>query len=66
MKELNLNRADISRLNEVLEKFPEIDNFTLMVEDTSGIGYTVDLEFTREEKKVRCKVVVPVTDVGEW
>ena len=56
----------MSRLNDVLDKFPEIDNFTLMVENTSGIGYTVDLRFTREEKTMQCKVVVPVTDVGEW
>jgi len=66
MKEVNLNRADVSRLNDVLEKFPEIDNFTLVVEDTSGIGYTVDLKFTREEKNVICHIVVPITDVGEW
>jgi len=66
MKEINLNRADVSRLNDVLDKFPEIDNFTLVVEDTSGIGYTVDLKFTREEKTMRCKVVIPVTDVGSW
>jgi len=66
MKEINLNRADVSRLNDVLGKFPEIDNFTLVVEDTSGIGYTVDLKFTREEKTMRCKVVVPLTDVGSW
>jgi len=66
MKEVNLTRADVSRLNDVLDKFPEIDNFTLMVENTSGIGYTVDLRFTREEKTMQCKVVVPVTDVGSW
>ena len=66
MKEINLNRADVSRLNDVLDKFPEIDNFTLVVEDTSGIGYTVDLKFTREEKTMRGKVVIPVTDVGSW
>lgn len=65
MKTMTLNRADIIRLLEVLEKF-DVDYFELIKRDTSGIGYTLDIEFPSQLKDTIVSIRASVVGVEEW
>jgi hypothetical protein len=60
MEHITLNKADVKRILEVLETH-NIDYFKLIKEDSSGIGYTLDIEYYNGTK---CKI--PVVGVDEW
>lgn len=65
MKTITLNRADVAEITKVLEKF-DIDHFTLVKEDTSGIGYTLDIEYEARMQDAKVTVKVPVVGVENW
>lgn len=47
MTEMKLNRADIEEVVKVLNEYPDIQAFKLIRHGESGIGYCVDLEYTK-------------------
>ena len=66
MKRLMLNRADIAKIQETLDKFPGIDPFVLEVETASGIGYTIDLVIDHTVGNVKGEFRVPIVGVEDW
>ena len=60
-----LNRNDIRRLVEKLDKY-EVDNFTIIKHDKSGIGYTLDIEFPYRIKDELVTVTTEVVGVEDW
>lgn len=60
-----LNKADVTKLLEVLNKF-DVDYFELLKHDTSGIGYTLDIEFPMEIKGELVSVKASVVGTNEW
>lgn len=65
MTTMSLNRADVVKILETLNKH-EIDFFTLIKHDTSGIGYTLDIKFPYRLKEDLVEVEVSVVGTGEW
>ena len=65
MTEITLNRADIAEMQKVLLKF-NIDHFTLIKNDSSGIGYTLDIEYETTMNDCMVTVRVPVVGVENW
>jgi hypothetical protein len=66
MKKIWLNRADIKKIQETLELFSEVDAFQLQVEDTSGIGYTIDMLVPQHINSVEGEFKIPVVGVQDW
>ncbi len=66
MKRVTLNRADIVKIQETLDKFPGIDPFVLEIENASGIGYTIDLVIDHTVGNVKGEFRVPIVGVGDW
>lgn len=66
MKRLIMNRADIAKIQETLNKFPGIDPFVLEVENASGIGYTIDLVIDHTVGNVKGEFRVPIVGVEDW
>ena len=52
-------------LQKVLLKF-NIDHFTLVKHDSSGIGYTLDVEYEAKMNDTKVKVQIPVVGVENW
>ena len=60
-----LNRNDIRCLVEKLDKH-EIDCFTIIKHDKSGIGYTLDIEFPYRIKDDLTIVTLEVVGAQDW
>lgn len=57
-KSMTLNRADIAQLLKILN----LDYFELIKNDSSGIGYTLDIEHKVKGETIR----IPAITVEEW
>ena len=66
MKRIWLNRADIKKIHETLELFPEVDAFQLEVVDTSGIGYTIDMIVPQHINSIEGQFKIPVVGIEDW
>lgn len=66
MTKIWLNKADIKKIQETLELFPEVDAFQLQVESTSGIGYTIDMIVPQHINSVEGEFKIPVVGVQDW
>lgn len=62
---MTLNRNDIRELLATLEKF-DVDYFELFKEDASGIGYTLDIEYSTRLQERTVNIRVPVVGVDSW
>lgn len=62
MKEITLNRKQISTLTEIAEHFPEIDLFTIVSDSSNGIGPVVTVKFTLVGRPAS----IDCTDVESW
>jgi hypothetical protein len=65
MTKITLNRVDIAEMQKVLLKF-NIDHFTLIKNDSSGIGYALDIEYETTMNDCMVTVRVPVVGVENW
>jgi hypothetical protein len=61
-----LQRSDLNDIQKVLDTFPEVKSFEIIKDDTSGIGYTLDISFDNKINGIVCKVIVPVVTVDSW
>jgi hypothetical protein len=67
MSEFALNRKQVKKLAEMAEQFQEVEWFTLMEENTSGIGPSVLVKFNLfgdSDKDI--DTTVDITDVETW
>jgi len=62
---ITLNKADVTRLVEVLEEF-KIDHFTLVRHSESSIGYCLDVEYITNLNGRMVTIRVPVVGVENW
>ena len=60
---LVLNRDQIGKLNEIVNHFKEINQFTIEVDHSSGIGVGIRVKFDLFEKD---DTNVDITDVKDW
>ena len=65
MNKIILSANDIKEITKVIEEY-KVDYFTLIRNDVSAIGYTLDLEYSTEINGRMCTVIVPVVGIEEW
>lgn len=63
--ELTLNRTDLGKINDIVNEF-EVNSFKLIYDKTSGIGYTIDLEYTAAMKSRQVLVRIPIVGTESW
>jgi hypothetical protein len=66
-KEIWINRSDLKKVLEVLDKFDIPDeNVKLVQHSGGGIGYTTELELEDTVHGVFCTVTVPIVTNLDW
>lgn len=60
-----LNKADVQEILKVLDEF-KIDSFKLIKHDTSGIGYTLDVEYAYPLNGRMVETRISVVDTDNW
>ena len=58
-------KDELQTINEIVNE-NDLNDFTLVFDNSSGIGYTLDVEFEMELNGRNVKVHVPVTGVENW
>jgi hypothetical protein len=66
MSKIYLNKRDIERILEVIKENDLEDTFTLIHDNTSGIGYTLDMEFDAELHGRVITARVHIADSTDW
>lgn len=61
-----LNRKDIQKIQEVLDKFSDVDRFELEQDNCSGIGSVITMTFEKEINGVRGSFDVEISGVEDW
>ena len=60
---IKLNREQLQKLTEIVERFPEVKNFTIEADSSSGIGVGVSVRFNLFDAY---NFNIDITDVREW
>lgn len=66
MTKIIMNPADIKVITDIIAEKNITGNFELVFENTSGIGYTIDLVYCTKLFDNSTKVTVPVCGVETW
>ena len=62
---ITLNRAEVRELLATLDRF-DVDSFELTKDARSGIGYTLDIEYSTQLNDTMVTIRVPVVGVDTW
>ena len=63
MKNLTLNRAQVEKLTEIVNRFPEVKKFTVAVDHSSGIGQGIVVQLSLWDTN---DTQIDITDLGAW
>lgn len=66
MSKIYLNKRDVERILEVIKENDLEETFTLIHDNSSGIGYTLDMEFDTELHGRVITARVAIADSGNW
>jgi hypothetical protein len=61
-----LNRKDIEKILDVLNKFPEVTNFELDQEMCGGIGTIISMTFDQTVNEVNGAMTIEISGVKDW
>jgi len=61
-----LHRKDIEKINDILEKFPDLTTFKIEQEVSSGIGSCTYITFEQEIKGHSGSFTVEISGVDNW
>jgi len=62
---MSITKDDLDAINEAVNEF-DLKFFTLIKDNSSGIGYTIDLEFEHCVNKRPARTRVAITDSDNW
>ena len=65
MNRIHLNTKDLEIINAIVQE-NEISVFELIMTSESGIGYTIDLEYSTELYGRDATIRIPVTGPENW
>ena len=65
MRKFNLNVSDLAIINKVVTDC-KIEAFRLVYENSSGIGYTIDLEYESKINGYDAVVRIPICGSMDW
>jgi hypothetical protein len=66
MTKITLSKEDIINIKQLLDSFPDVDDVTISVGNSSGIGPTVNVSFDTELNKHGGTFSVDITNYGTW
>jgi hypothetical protein len=66
MTKIMMNSADLAVLNNIVKENDITNNFWVHYSNSSGIGYSLDLEYSTEINGREATVRIPITDVENW
>ena len=67
MKKLTLNRNQLAKLAEIYTYFPEVEQFTINVDHSSGIGTGLVVTFNLfGDQDKKSDTSIDLTDVSTW
>jgi hypothetical protein len=66
MTKIMMNSADLEIINKVVEENAITQNFCIIYNNNSGIGYTLDLQFTTEVNGREATVTIPICGEENW
>jgi len=61
-----LNKNDITKIQEILNKFPEVEYFEINQETGSGIGSVTTMTFTHEVNGYVGQFEIELSGVEDW
>lgn len=61
-----LHRKDIKRIQEVLDRCPNVDVFEIKDDHSSGIGSIITMTFAQEVNGLRGNFDVEISGVEDW
>lgn len=61
-----LNRKDIEKITEVLDKFPNVHSFELNQESGGGIGTIIIMTFDQTVNGISGAMSVEISGVEDW
>ena len=62
---ITLNRAEVRELLATLDRF-DVDSFKLTKDARSGIGYSLDIEYSTQLNDTMVTIRVPVVGEDTW
>jgi len=63
---MHLNRTDLRKIADILEKFPSVEHFNLNQIGDNGIGTVTEITFNYEVNAVVCKLTMEISGVDNW
>ena len=66
MQAIEMNRSELAKLVETLEKFPDIEKFKIVKEGHSGLGYTLDVMLDYNVNGCSSIVSIEISGVENW
>jgi hypothetical protein len=61
-----LHRAELKKMLEILEKFPEVEIVDVEVDSSSGVGSITTIKFNTEVNSVKGMFEVEISGVENW
>jgi len=63
---MHMNRTDLRKVADILEKFPSVEHFHLNQIGDNGIGNVTEISFCYEVNAVVCKLTIEISGVENW
>lgn len=61
-----IQRKDIEKILETMDKFPTESNYQLVYDNSSGIGYTIDMIIPVSIENTEGQFTVEIAGVDNW
>jgi hypothetical protein len=61
-----LNRKDIKTIQSILDQFKEVENFSLVIDKSSPIGYNLKMIVDLEVNDVVGEFTIPIVSEKDW
>ena len=63
---MKLDKAELNKIQTILDKFPDVYGFELVKDGSSGIGYILTIKFDYTVNGIDTKIEVEITGVESW
>ena len=65
---MKITRKELNKIQEALDKFPDVNDFEILKDGSSGIGYILSIKFDYKfnDVDVDANVEIVITGVESW
>jgi hypothetical protein len=61
-----LNRKDMRKIQDILDQFKEVENFSLVIDNQNEIGYNLKMIVDLEVNDVVGEFTIPIVSEKDW